>query len=132
MYSTVITGHPTVIRHPTPQPKGIGAHPDTAKAFALSDEVNVMAEKMKKGSYSVPVKYQATKGNNDSMEVPTFMQSKESKLKDLSFNNNFSVKENEPQKFLKDNFNHDVNLLLDNLENKKDKSERITVRNYLN
>ena len=130
MYSTIVTGHPTIIRHSTPQPKGIGAHPDAAKAFALSDEVNVMAEKMKKGSYSVPVRLERSQGDNDHLETPNFIQSKENLLNNMRMKNNFTIKENEPQKFLKDNFNKDVNLLLDNLENKKDKSERISVRNY--
>jgi len=129
MYSTIVMGHPTVIRHPTPQPKGIGAHPDTAKAFALSDEATKLAETMKKGSYSVPVKIQSSgNGENDSLEVPNFIQSKETLLNGNNNRNNLSLSEREPQKFLQDSFSKDANMLLDNLENKKDKAERIAAR----
>lgn len=130
MYSTIVMGHPTVIRHPVPQPNGLGAHPDTAKAFALSDEATKLAERMKKGSYSVPVKLEAEKGNgeNDSLEVPNFIQHKETLLNGKNHKSHFSLKEREPQKFLKDSFSKDANMLLDNLENKKDKAERIAAR----
>lgn len=128
MYSTIVMGHPTVIRHPVPQPKGIGAHPDTAAAFALSDEATKLAEKMKKGSYSVPVKLESSKGENDSLEAPNFIQSKETLLNSKNKKNYFSLKEREPQKFLQDSFSKDANMLLDNLTNKKDKAERIATR----
>jgi hypothetical protein len=77
MYSTIFAGHPTVIKHPTPQPMGLGVNPDTAKAFALSEEATKLAEKMKKGSYSVPVKLES-----DGENAPTFVQSKEKLLKE--------------------------------------------------
>ena len=85
---------------------------------------------MKKGSYSVPVRLEGTKGDNDKLETPSFIHSKETLLNNMTEKNYFTIKENDPQKFLSDNFNKDVNLLLDNLENKKDKTERISVRNY--
>ena len=130
MYSTIVTGHPTVIRHATPQPQGLGVNNNTAKAFALSDEATKLAEQMKKGSYSVPVKLEFAVGENDSLEVPNFIQSKETLLKNGKKNrNNSAAREVEPKKFLKDNFNKDAKLLLDNLENKKDKAERIAARN---
>lgn len=129
MYSTIVMGHPTVIRHPVPQPKGLGVHGDTAAAFALADEATRLAEQAKKGQYSVPVKLQSDKGENDSLEAPNFIQSKEKLLNNKK--NNFFTKEREPKKFLQDSFSKDANLLLDNLENKKDKAERIAVRNNL-
>ena len=130
MYSTIVQGHPTVIRHPAPQPMGVGVSNDTAKAFALSDEATKLAEQMKKGSYSVPVKLESQASENESLEVPNFIQSKETLMKNGKKNrNNFAAVE--PKKFLKDSFNKDAKLLLDNLENKKDKAERIATRNTL-
>jgi hypothetical protein len=122
MYSTIVTGHPTIIRHSIPQPKGVGVNPDTAKAFALTEEATKLAEKMKKGSYSVPVKIESYTNNgndNGSLEVPNFIQSKETLL-------NEKKNENEPRRFLLDNFTNDANMLLNNLENKNDKNEKIS------
>lgn len=131
MYSTIVMNHPTVIRHATPQPKGIGAHPDAAKAFALSDEAAALAERRRKGSYSVPVKLESSRTEDDSLEVPNFIQSKETLLNKNKNNNKFGIKEQEPQKFLQDNFHKDADMLLHNLENKRDKAERISVRKYI-
>jgi len=117
MYSTIFAAHPTVIKHPTPQPMGLGVSNDHAKAFALSDE----ATKLAKGSYSTPVRLESD--GNGGENTPTFVQSKEHLLSDSKEQATF--KEPNQQKFLKDNFNKDVNLFMDNLENKKDKAERI-------
>lgn len=124
MYSTIFSGHPTVIKHPTPQPTNLGVHPDSAKAFALSEEGTRLAEKLKKGSYAVPVSLHSDKNSDIS-----FVQSKENKLrkeseKELENSKNLEVGQSS---YLKDNFNKDVNLFLDNLENKKDKTEKIQV-----
>lgn len=122
MYSTVVHGHPTIIRHQIPQPKGVGVNSDAAKAFALSDEAMRLAELQRKGSYSVPVKIENSSEENDLLEVPNFIQGREKVL------NNSILKEDDPMKFFKDNFSKDVTLLLGDLDNKKDKAERITVR----
>lgn len=127
MYSTIFSGHPTVIKHPTPQPKGIGVNNGTAAAFALSDEATKLADQMKKGIYSVPVRLESNReeGEKDNVEHPSFVQSKENKMAE----ENFGTTDKNPQKFLKDSFSKDVNLMLDNLENKKDKAERIATCN---
>jgi hypothetical protein len=127
MYSTIFAAHPTVIKHPTPQPQGLGVNSDAAKAFALSDEATKLAEKMKKGSYSVPVHLES-----DGVDAPSFVQSKEKILKEFNENKaggQASFSEPNQQKFLKDSFNKDVTLFMDNLENKKDKAERIATSN---
>lgn len=126
MYSTIFSNHPTVIKHPTPQPVGLGVHPDAAKAFALTNEATNLAEHLKKGSYAVPVVLHTEKNSDIN-----FVQSKENILKKERENNQF--KEVDQSVFLKDNMNKDVNLFMDNLENKKDKTERIRVckNNYL-
>jgi len=127
MYSTIFAAHPTVIKHPTPQPRGLGVNNDTAKAFALSDEASRLAEKMPKGSYSTPVRLESDANGGENS--PTFVQSKERILKEQKENKNHentTFKEPNQQKFLKDSFNKDVNLFMDNLENKKDKAERIS------
>ncbi len=130
MYSTIVTGHPTIIRHSIPQPKTIGVNSDAARAFSLSDEATKLAEKMEKGSYSVPVKFESSPplNENDSFEIPNFFQSKESLLNNNNNNNNNSNKENDPQRFILNNFTNDANMLLNNLENKNNKSEKITSR----
>ena len=119
MYSTIFAAHPTVIKHPTPQPMGLGVNPATGKAFALSDE----ATKLAKGSYSTPVRLESDNGENS----PTFVQSKERLLKEANEKSSFI--EHNQQKFLKDSFNKDMTLFMDNLENKKDKAERIATSN---
>ena len=125
MYSTIFAAHPTAIKHPTPQPQGLGVNSDAAKAFALSDEATKLAEKMKKGSYSVPVRLES-----DGVDAPSFVQSKERLLKESNENKRqASFSEPNQQKFLKDSFNKDVTLFMDNLENKKDKAERIATSN---
>jgi hypothetical protein len=127
MYSTIVSSHPTIIRHPTPQPSGLGTHPDTAKAFALSQEAAKLAERAKKGIYEVPIKMDTSNSfgdSDDSLEIPNFIQSKETLMKNAKkINNEFT--ETEPQKFFKDNFSKDADMLLHNLENKADKAERI-------
>lgn len=125
MYSTIVSSHPTIIRHPTPQPTGLGTHPDSAKAFALSDEAAKLAEKAKKGIYEVPIKMEKSKTDeiNDALEIPNFIQSKETLMKSRKNHNEF--KEIDPPKFFKDNFSKDADMLLHNLENKKDKADRI-------
>lgn len=122
MYSTIFAAHPTAIKHPTPQPQGLGVNSDAAKAFALSDEATKLAEKMKKGSYSVPVRLES-----DGVDAPSFVQSKERLLKEANEKSSFI--EHNQQKFLKDSFNKDMTLFMDNLENKKDKAERIATSN---
>lgn len=130
MYSTIVMNHPTVIRHANPQPSGLGVHPEAAKAFALSDEATALAERAKKGKYSVPVKIESTRNEaDDSLEVPNFIQSKE-RLLNGKENNKSEFKETEPQKFIQDSFHKDADMLLHNLENKRDKAERISVRNF--
>jgi hypothetical protein len=124
MYSTIFAAHPTVIKHPTPQPMGLGVNPATGKAFALSDEATKLAAKMPKGSYSTPVRLESDKGENS----PTFVQSKERILSEEKEKNS-SFSEPNQQKFLKDSFNKDVTIFMDNLENKKDKAERIATSN---
>lgn len=126
MYSTIVTNHPTVIRHANPQPKGIGVNPDTAKAFALSGEATELAENMKKGIYSVPVRLESDANGQDNLEAPNFIESKENLRNKIE--NQFTLKEKDPQKFLADSFSKDADLLLHNLENKRDKAERISVR----
>lgn len=127
MYSTIVSSHPTIIRHPTPQPSGIGANPDAAKAFALSQEAAKLAERAKKGIYEVPIKMDSSQrigDSDDSLEIPNFIQSKETLMKKgKKMNTEFT--EIEPQKFFKDNFSKDADMLLHNLENKTDKAERI-------
>merc|ERR1712151_536619 len=108
------------IRHANPQPSGLGVHPEAAKAIALT-------ERAKKGKYSVPVKIESTRNEaDDSLEVPNFIQSKERLLNgEEKIKSQF--KETEPQKFIQDSFKKDADMLLHNLENKRDKAERISV-----
>jgi hypothetical protein len=131
MYSTIFSGHKTVIKHPTPQPKGLGVNSDTAKAFALSDEATRLAENMKKGIYSVPVRLQSNqdKGSTDGLESPNFVQSKEHMLTDAQEKLENSFKVENQQEFIKNHFNKDMTVFMDNLENKKDKAERIAACN---
>ena len=60
------------------------------------------------------------------MENPNFIQSNLTLMKEKNTENVLSIKE--PEKFLKDNFKEDINLLLDNLENGNNKEERIEAR----
>lgn len=135
MYSTIFAAHPTVIKHPTPQPKGLGVNPETAKAFALSDEATALAERMKNGSYSVPVKLESRENSEDkdgSFESPNFVQNREIlKNEKERLAAGISSEEKNPEKFLREKFKGDVNILLSNLENKKDKEERIATRNII-
>ena len=132
MYSTIFAAHPTVIKHPTPQPRSLGVNGDTAKAFALSDEATALAERMKKGSYSVPVKLESSRGESEedkgTFESPNFVQNKEILKSEREKELNKSQEEKNPEIFLKSRFGQDVNVLLENLENKKDKAERISTR----
>lgn len=135
MYSTIFAAHPTVIKHPTPQPKSLGVNPETAKAFALSGEASALAEKMAKGSYSVPVKLESAREGSEeekgNFESPNFVQNKEILKNEREKLLKENMESKNPQKFLKTSFDKDVDMLLSNLENKKDKAERIETRKIL-
>merc|ERR1712151_479718 len=78
MYSTVINSHPTIIKHQTPQPKGIGVHPAAAAAFAVDPNQTAAMEKIPNGAYSIPVQMNAASdAGKDGYETPNFLHKKE-------------------------------------------------------
>ncbi len=142
MYSTVIDRHPTVIRHQIPQPTSVAVHPEAAKAFAIhpneiSEEAK-LAEKMKGGAYSIPIKIEAGANPDPSLssyETPNFIHKKENVMKtnEVVSDDKIII---DPETFLKNNFNDDINRFVAQMENTKDKSERINAckyfKNFLN
>ena len=76
---------------------------------------------MKKGIYSVPVRLQSNqdKGSTDGLESPNFVQSKEHMLTDAQEKLENSFKVENQQEFIKNHFNKDMTVFMDNLENKK-------------
>jgi hypothetical protein len=127
MYSTVINSHPTIIRHETPQPKGLGVHPATAGAFSV-DSAQTLAYKQNNanGSYSTPVQY--NEGNNQGAmkgyETPSFIHKKEKKIQE-SESNESTASNMDPAVFLKTNMEKDISDFTAQFDNTKDKAERI-------
>ena len=130
MYSTVINSHPTIIRHETPQPKGLGVHPATAGAFSV-DSAQTLADKQNvaNGSYSTPVQY--NEGNNEGAmkgyESPSFIHKKERKIQESEANQSEAEASSmDPAVFLKANMEKDISDFTAQFDNTKDKAERIT------
>jgi len=126
MYSTVITKHPTVIRHQTPQPVSIGVHEETTRAMAI-DPSQTLADATNKmnGAYSIPI--QMTNGaikdaTMNGYETPNFISKKE-KIKESTEDMNSSNVD--PAIFLKKNMEKDIGTFLAKFDNTKDKEERI-------
>ena len=130
MYSTVINSHPTIIRHETPQPKGLGVHPATAGAFSV-DSAQTLADKQNvaNGSYSTPVQYNEGNGNNQGAmkgyETPSFIHKKEKKIQE-SESNESTTSNMDPAVFLKTNMEKDISDFTAQFDNTKDKAERIS------
>ena len=128
MYSTVITSHPTVIKHEVPQPMGIGVHPAAAGAFAV-DSAQTLAEKERipNGAYSIPVQINASSDSNkDGYETPNFMHKKERKIQESEESQSQTeASSQDPAIFLKSSMEKDINDFTAQFDNTKDKAERI-------
>ena len=129
MYSTVINSHSTVIKHETPQPKGLGVHPATAGAFSVD---SAQTRSVPNGSYSTPVQYNEGKneGAMNGFETPSFMHKKERKIQESESNqegNQSEASNNnmDPAVFLKTNMEKDISDFTAQFDNTKDKAERI-------
>lgn len=132
MYSTVINSHPTVIKHETPQPRGLGVHPATAGAFSVdSAQTLAMAEREKvpQGAYSIPVQMNAASdANKDGYETPNFMHKKERKIQESNQSESQSqtgTDSQDPAVFLKSSMEKDINDFTAQFDNTRDKAERI-------
>ena len=137
MYSTVINSHPTIIKHQTPQPRGIGVHPAAAAAFSV-DSAQTLAEKEKipNGAYSIPVQMNASPdANQNGYESPNFMHKKETIKEQTSEGANkartgteFATED--PAVFLKSSMERDINEFTAQFDNTRDKAERIAACNF--
>jgi len=132
MYSTVINSHPTVIKHQTPQPKGIGVHPAAAAAFSV-DSAQTMAmadsEKVPNGAYSIPVQMNASPdANQNGYESPNFMHKKETIKEESSAKAKTGTEfaTQDPAVFLKASMEKDINAFTAQFDNTRDKAERIS------
>lgn len=127
MYSTVISGRPTVIKHQTPQPKGVGVHPVAAGAFALnSSQVLAENKNLSNGSYSIPVQISSS-GEKYGYETPNFIHTGERKVeeKETEANGSEAISQ-DPAVFLKQNMMRDISDFTANFDTTKDKAERIS------
>lgn len=127
MYSTVITKHPTVIRHQIPQPVNIGVHEDTTRAMAVdpSETLDDDKRKMANGAYSIPIKISNGAIKDPTLsgyETPNFISKGEKKLQESSGEQLENV---DPAIFLKKNMEKDIGQFLAQFDNSKDKTERI-------
>lgn len=127
MYSTVITSHPTVIRHQTPQPKGVGVHPVAAGAFAADSQIALAEkEKIPQGAYSIPVQVNSSADAlKDGYEIPNFIHTGEKKVQESEENLNVVSSPIDPAVFLKNSMEKDLGEFLAQFDNSKDKAERI-------
>ena len=133
MYSTVINGHSTVIRHQVPQPVNIGVHEDTSKAMAVDPE-ETLAEARNKmnGAYSIPIKISTGAIKDPTLsgyETPNFISKGEKKLQESSQEQMENV---DPAVFLKKNMERDIGQFVAQFDNSKDKAERIQASNSNN
>lgn len=129
MYSTVINSHPTIIRHQTPQPTGLGVHPAAAAAFNV-DSAQALAEKQHaEGKYSIPVQINAAAdANKDGYEIPNFMHKKERTVEEsnkASAESGNTATSMDTEVFLKNSMEKDINDFTAQFDNTKDKKERI-------
>jgi hypothetical protein len=126
MYSTVITRHPTVIKHQTPQPKGVGVHPAAAGAFAADSQPALEEKKnIPQGAYSIPVQVNSSADSlKDGFEIPNFIHTGEKKVQE-SEENLSGVTNMDPAVFLKNSMEKDLGEFLAQFDNSKDKAERI-------
>jgi len=128
MYSSVITKHPTAIKHQIPQPVTIGVHADTARAMAI-DPAQTLADAKKNlanGAYSVPIKINSDSIRDPTLsgyETPNFISKGEKKIKENSQEELSSILD--PAIFLKSNMEKDIQQFLAQFDNSKDKAERI-------
>lgn len=137
MYSTIITGRPTTIRHQSPQPTGVGVHPVAAGAFNV-DSARTLADGQKAlngGSYSIPIQINSNIENGNDLngyEIPNFIHKKEKKLSEKESEGS-AIKENskDPAVFLKDNMMKDISEFTAQFDNTRDKADRINTCNLL-
>ena len=133
MYITVINSHPTIIRHQTPQPMGIGVHSAAAGAFAV-DSAQTLAEKQRpEGSYSIPVQINTSADSiKDGYEIPNFMHKKERKVEESNKAESGNVATSmDTEVYLKNSMEKDINEFTAQFENTKDKAERIAACIYI-
>lgn len=128
MYSTVITKHPTVIKHQVPQPTTVGVHENTARAMSIdpSQTLEDARNNLAKGAYSIPVKISNGAIKDPTLsgyETPNFISKGEKKIQESS-EEQFSANI-DPAIFLKKNMEKDIGQFLSQFENSKDKTERI-------
>ena len=123
MYSTVITNHPTVIRHQSPQPTGVGVHFAAAAGFA-ADSAEALKAAIPHGAYSIPVQVNTSADSlKEGYEIPNFIHTGERKIQESEANMN--VSNMDPAAFLKNSMEKDIGEFLAQFDNTKDKSERI-------
>jgi hypothetical protein len=81
-----------------------------------------MKENIPIGAYSIPVKINSDNNNSnkEGYETPSFINKKERKIKNKNENEN-----NDISIFLKASIEKDINVFTAQLDNKKDKHERI-------
>lgn len=126
MYSTVVSRHPTVIKHPIPQPMNIGVNHNTARQFAV-DPAQTLADARAdnlKGAYSIPVQIRSGAIKDPTLsgyETPSFISKKEEKIK--SSTEELAVVD--PAQYLKVSMEKDIGTFLAQFDTAKDKAERI-------
>ncbi len=129
MYSTVIDRHPTVIRHQIPQPTIVGVKSEVGKAFAIKSETNFSNINLP-NEYSTQIKYQSQAINDPKLsgyDSPNFIHKKENIFNQNEANTQKEVIISNTEVFLNMNMQEDINSVISQLENNKDKQAKISI-----
>lgn len=129
MYSTVVSRHPTVIRHQTPQPTNIGVSYPSARSFAAdpSQTLNDIKTAMAEGVYSIPVQISNGAIKDPTLsgyETPNFIAKKEKTITSSTE----ELSGIDPAQYLKLSMEKDIGTFIAQFDNAQDKKARVEAR----
>lgn len=129
MWTDVISSKKINVVHPVPQPVNYAVHPDAANAFAARKEEAGPEAPLTPGAYSIPVKIEGGSIQDPTLsgyETPNFIHKGERTLPDKNIHSTPKTVAN-PQVHMQETIQKDIQTFMSQLDNAKDKSERIQI-----